>query len=138
MLEGFKDAATLVPAAGGASAGGAPADPAAALRAAVKMMALYKAGIGAGCAATVRALCANALASPAEPKFRRVDTAKAVIRERMSSVRGGLAAMTAAGWLRGTGDDASLLLLPDEARDEARLRMVIAAIDEATVAGAFN
>jgi len=99
-------------------------------------MALYKAGIGLTAAQTARTLCNNALTSPGEAKFRSVNLSNEKIRERLSSVRGGLAAMKAAGWIR---DEASnTLQLPDSARDEARLRLVVGALDAALAAGTFN
>ena len=113
----------------------ADASPAAALDAALKAMAAYKAGIGATCAATVRALCANALGAPSEAKFRTVNLANDKIRERLSSVRGGLAAMKCAGWAR--DDAANTLTLAGDLFDAAKLAAVVAAVDKAVAEGAF-
>ena len=110
-------------------------DPRAAMKQALAAMALYK-SIGAVAASTARTLCKNALESPADPKFRTVNLANEKIRERLTSIRGGIVAMRAAGWQR---DEASnTLQLPDSVRDEARLRMALEEIDAAVASGAFN
>ena len=137
VLMGTKEAAPA--AAGAASAGAATAaaaaSPAEALENAIRAIAAYKAGVGATCAATARALCANALASPGEAKYRTVNLANEKVRERLSSVRGGLALMTCAGWQRDTV--ANTLTIAGDAYDATKLAVAVAAIDKAVAEGRF-
>jgi PUB domain/UBA/TS-N domain len=132
----------MAPAAGAAGAGGAGAapvitDPKASFKQALTAIALYKAGIGLTCANTIRTLNKNAMDKPEEQKYRSINLANEKIKERISSVRGGLFALQASGWVR-DHETNTMVLSEEAARDKARLQMTLDEIDAAIRAGSFN
>jgi hypothetical protein len=69
-----------------------------ALEAALKQIAAYKSpGTSLTAAKTLRTLCHNALSQPAESKFQSINLANQAIRDRVTSLVGGVAFLKAAG-----------------------------------------
>lgn len=123
----------------GAAAGAPPVitDPKASFKQALTTIALYKAGIGLTCATTIRTLNKNALEHPEEAKYRSINLSNEKIKERITSIRGGMLALLASGWEKNV--EANTMVLSEEAaRDKARLQMTLDAVDEGIRTGIFN
>jgi PUB domain len=106
------------------------------IQTAIKAISAYKAGIGATCAQTIRTLCFNALSNPNESKFRSVNLANPKIKERLSTIRGGLFAMTCAGWVK--DDTTQTLVLNDTSYDVSKLKLVVDSLDKAIADHLFD
>jgi hypothetical protein len=96
----------------------------------------YKAGIGLQAATTLRTLINNPLTNPGEGKFRSVNLENAKIKERVSSLRGGINVLKAAGFVR--SEDGATMHLSDDDWNEELLKMAVAEIDLALANRAFD
>lgn len=112
-----------------------PVDPATGVAKALDALTAYKAGVGLTTAQTLRVLLNNPLTHPEEAKYRTINLNNDKIRERITTVVGGVALLKAVGWVK--DDDTKTMALPDAAYSAPLLSMAVAAIDAAIAAGRF-
>jgi hypothetical protein len=79
------------------------------------------------CFATLSNICLNIVASPAEPKFRRLRLGNATLHAKLFSIPGGRAVLTALGFVleESTAGDAALVLAPGLALPEDAVARVM-------------
>lgn len=123
-----------------AAAEGPPLSRTEALTAATKQLAAYRSpGTSRTAANTLRTLCNNALTKPGEAKFQSINLSNTAIKEKLTSLVGGIAFLKAAGWTKNeaAGTMEFTAAAADGSRDDSGLIEAVAMLDQCIAAGLF-
>lgn len=113
------------------------ADPKQEVKAALTSLSAYKrAEEGKNSATTLKKLVQNTLNNPAEAKFKSVNLANNIIKDRIVNLIGGVRFLRAVGFEK--NEETNTMELRDSKRDDSVLQMAVDEVDAAIASGMFN